>query len=80
MGGRDEKPAPKAEKKVVRKGKRIRKGRKHVSVKVYKFYDLSKGIQRKKKPCPRCGPGTFLADHKNRIYCGRCGYTEFLKV
>ena len=30
-----------------------------------------------KKFCPRCGPGTFLADHKTRVYCGKCHYTEF---
>lgn len=34
-------------------------------------------LSRLKKPCPRCGPGNFLADHKNRLACGRCGYTEF---
>jgi ubiquitin-small subunit ribosomal protein S27Ae len=32
-----------------------------------------------KKSCPRCGPGTFLADHKTRVYCGKCHYTEFIK-
>jgi ubiquitin-small subunit ribosomal protein S27Ae len=32
-----------------------------------------------KKYCPRCGPGVMLADHKNRVACGKCGYTEFKK-
>jgi len=32
-----------------------------------------------KKHCPKCGPGIFLAEHKNRISCGKCGYTEFTK-
>jgi len=27
--------------------------------------------------CPRCGPGVFLAKHKNRQTCGTCGYTVF---
>ena len=31
-----------------------------------------------KKNCPRCERGVFLASHKNRFACGRCGYTEFL--
>lgn len=31
----------------------------------------------KKKHCPRCGPGTFLAEHKGRVTCGTCHYTEF---
>lgn len=34
---------------------------------------------KKDKTCPRCGPGTFLAIHKERVHCGKCGYTEFTK-
>jgi len=34
-------------------------------------------IRRVRKHCPKCGPGVFLADHKNRLSCGKCGYTEF---
>ncbi|MBT3985104.1 30S ribosomal protein S27ae [archaeon] len=29
--------------------------------------------------CPKCGPGIFLAQHKNRKTCGKCGYTIFEK-
>lgn len=36
-------------------------------------------ITRKNKFCPKCGPGTFMAAHKNRIVCGHCNYTEFVK-
>ena len=32
-----------------------------------------------KKTCPRCGSGTYMADHKDRVSCGRCGYTEMKK-
>jgi len=32
-----------------------------------------------KKFCPRCGPGVMMADHKDRVSCGKCGYTEFKK-
>ncbi len=32
-----------------------------------------------KKYCPRCGPGVMMADHKDRVSCGKCGYTEFKK-
>jgi small subunit ribosomal protein S27Ae len=28
------------------------------------------------KACPKCGPGTFLAEHDNRRSCGKCGYSE----
>ncbi|HYB79145.1 MAG TPA: 30S ribosomal protein S27ae [Thermoplasmata archaeon] len=33
-------------------------------------------LTRTHKPCPKCGPGTFLADHKDRRSCGKCGYSE----
>ncbi len=28
--------------------------------------------------CPRCGEGVFLAIHKNRKTCGKCGYSEII--
>jgi len=34
-------------------------------------------INRIRKYCPKCGPAVFLADHKDRYSCGKCGYTEF---
>ena len=34
-------------------------------------------INRVRKYCPKCGPAIFLAEHKNRFSCGKCGYTEF---
>lgn len=33
-------------------------------------------LERKNKTCPKCGPGVFLAKHKDRETCGKCGYTE----
>ena len=33
-------------------------------------------LSRKNKFCPKCGPGIFLAAHKDRVQCGRCGYME----
>jgi len=35
------------------------------------------GVKRLNKTCPKCGPGMFLAKHKDRETCGSCGYTEF---
>ena len=29
--------------------------------------------------CPRCGEGVFMADHGDRVACGKCGYTEMKK-
>jgi small subunit ribosomal protein S27Ae len=34
-------------------------------------------IVRQRRSCPKCGDGVFLADHKDRFSCGKCGYTEF---
>ena len=36
-------------------------------------------VVRTRQACPKCGPGVFLAQHKDRLSCGKCGYTEFLK-
>ena len=33
-------------------------------------------LRRTHLACPKCGPGTFLAEHANRRSCGRCGYSE----
>ncbi|HJJ56387.1 MAG TPA: 30S ribosomal protein S27ae [Methanocorpusculum sp.] len=29
--------------------------------------------------CPKCGPGFFMGEHKDRSTCGKCGYTVFKK-
>ena len=29
-----------------------------------------------KERCPRC-EDTFLANHDDRLHCGKCGYTEW---
>jgi len=41
-------------------------------------YEIKGGkLVRKKESCPKCGEGTFLAEHRNRKSCGRCSYTIF---
>ena len=51
------------------------------SPKVWKFYQIEGSkITRFKKECPRCGKGVFLAEHKNRSTCGKCGDTHFLQT
>lgn len=34
-------------------------------------------VTRTRKACPKCGPGVFMAEHYDRIHCGKCGYTKF---
>jgi len=41
---------------------------------VWKCYNKGK---LKNKSCPKCGPGVFMAQHKDRMTCGKCGYSEF---
>jgi small subunit ribosomal protein S27Ae len=69
----EEKPEEKEKK---RKGKKKRKPR--PASKKWELYKLERGkIAPKRKFCPKCGPGVFMGEHKNRWTCGRCGYTEF---
>ena len=50
------------------------------SPKVWKYYKINGStIVKLKKECPRCGKGFFLAEHKNRYTCGKCGDTHFIK-
>ena len=47
---------------------------------VSKLYDSKGGqLKRLRKSCPKCGAGHFLGEHKNRLFCGKCHYTEFVK-
>ncbi len=34
-------------------------------------------VERKRRNCPKCGPGVMMAEHRDRVHCGKCGYTEF---
>lgn len=43
------------------------------------YYIINSKLKRKKRNCPKCGEGVFLAEHNNRVSCGKCGYTEFKK-
>ncbi|MBU0461873.1 MAG: 30S ribosomal protein S27ae [Nanoarchaeota archaeon] len=57
------------------KGKAV--ARKPTSKK-YKLYEAAgEGVKRKSSFCPKCGVGIFMAQHKDRETCGKCGYTEF---
>ncbi len=41
------------------------------------LYELKgDSLVRTHRSCPKCGPGTYLAEHKDRRSCGRCGYSE----
>ena len=63
-------------KKIIKKGKKKHKN-KPTSKKYTKYKNDGDKIIRN-KCCPRCGPGIFLMVAKERVYCGKCHYTEFL--
>lgn len=44
--------------------------------KKYAHYEISGNSVKRKATCPKCGPGVFLANHKDRVVCGSCGYME----
>lgn len=49
-------------------------------VQIWKLYQVQGStVKRLNRFCPKCGQGVFLARHKDRWYCGKCGYTEYLK-
>jgi len=59
-----------------RKGKRERK--KHPNKKKGEYYKVEgETVSRKKRACPKCGAGVFMAEHENRFHCGKCSYTEW---
>jgi len=66
--------APAAKKKDVKKGPVKAKLSKKDAYKVN-----GNKVERTKPACPKCGPGIFMATHKDRVSCGKCGYTEFNK-
>ncbi len=43
-----------------------------------KFYeDKGTAVERLRPFCPKCGPGVFMAEHKDRFVCGNCHYTRW---
>jgi ubiquitin-small subunit ribosomal protein S27Ae len=59
--------APKPEKKP----KKEEKG-------IYSIYKIeSDKVCRLRPTCERCGPGYFMADHRERFTCGHCGFTRY---
>ncbi len=59
-----------------RKGKKERKKHpKHLKSTLYEI--KGETVERKRRSCPKCGAGILMAEHNNRLNCGKCGYTEF---
>ena len=71
-----EKPKEKKieQKPAEKKGKPLK--RKRTSRKYKGYESVGGALKRKNKFCPKCGSGVFLAEHKDRLTCGKCGYME----
>lgn len=63
-------------KKSNKKGKKEHKNQ--PTSKKYTKYTIEGDKVKRAPSCPRCGPGTFLMVTKDRSYCGKCQYTEFV--
>ena len=47
-------------------------------IQVHKLYKVDgDSLSRLRKECPRCGKGYFMAQHRDRLTCGHCGYTTY---
>ena len=44
--------------------------------KKYSKYKIEGSNIIRAKSCPKCGEGVFLAQHKDRYFCGTCHYVE----
>jgi small subunit ribosomal protein S27Ae len=65
----------KKKKKDVKKTKKPHKKRK-VKLAVLKYYKVEGDkVVKLKQMCKVCPPGTFIAEHVDRLYCGRCHAT-----
>ncbi len=62
-------------KKAIKKGKRPHKNKK--TSRKYSKYKIEGDKVVRERNCPRCGPGVFLMKAKDRVYCGKCHYSEF---
>jgi ubiquitin-small subunit ribosomal protein S27Ae len=46
-------------------------------IKVHTYYSVKGSeLETKNKTCPKCGDGVFLAQHKDRLTCGKCSYMQ----
>jgi len=57
-----------------KKKKHVKKKVKLATLNIYKV-DKSEKVNRTKRVCDKCGPGTFMAKHFDRHYCGKCHLT-----
>ena len=71
---REEVKPQKVEKAKLEKKKKEERG-------VHALYKIEgEKVTRLRPTCERCGPGYFMANHKDRYTCGHCGFTRYKQV
>jgi len=72
--------AKKRKKKTYTKPKKAKHHHKTQKLAILKFYqvDDENKITRSRKDCRQCGPGVRMAQHKDRLHCGKCSMTFLL--
>jgi len=71
--------AKKRKKKVFTKPKKKKRKHKTLKLQTLKYYRVEDGnkVVRLRKYSPVAGVGSFMAQHKDRYYCGKSGTTYF---
>ncbi|MBS3151059.1 30S ribosomal protein S27ae [Candidatus Woesearchaeota archaeon] len=57
-----------------------KKKKNKVPSKVWAKYKIEGSSLKRERCCPKCGQGYFLANMKDRYYCGKCRYLEMKPV
>jgi len=52
------------------------KNKNHQPSEKWTKYTVKGDTVERKPTCPKCGPGYFFADHKDRYYCGNCHFMQ----
>ena len=67
--------AKKKKKKAFTTPKKKHHKHKNVKLATLRYYkvEASGKVEKTKFECDNCGAGTFMAEHKNRFHCGKCG-------
>lgn len=69
----------KRKKKVHTTPKKIKHTHKKRSKQVLEYFSVEANgkVKKLKQECPKCPPGTFMAEHADRFVCGLCGQAYF---
>ncbi|WBW72268.1 ribosomal-ubiquitin fusion protein Ubi3 [Schizosaccharomyces osmophilus] len=72
----------KRKKKTYTTPKKIKHKHKKVELAVLKYYKVEDdgSVKRLRRECPTCGASVFMANHGDRLYCGRCHLTLKLEA